>query len=169
MTTWTDDMIDLMKKEHARGLSCSQIAKVLNGEFRHVSLTRNAVIGALHRRGVRFDAPARPARAAKPAREPRPPKPPPAIRLAPPPVIPFEPATLGEVPDTARPWLERTGQQCAFPVAGIGADLLSCCAPVRAEGESYCGSHHALAYQPLPSKTRTPGSYERSLRRFASA
>lgn len=44
--TWTEDRVDLLKKLWESGLSCSQIA----AELGHV--TRNAVIGKVHRLGL---------------------------------------------------------------------------------------------------------------------
>ena len=43
---WTDDRVDLLKKLWAEGLSASQIAGRLG------SVTRNAVIGKVHRLGL---------------------------------------------------------------------------------------------------------------------
>jgi hypothetical protein len=45
-----------------------------------------------------------------------------------------------------RVWTERAFAQCAFPVAGEGADTLSCCAPTG--GKVYCPAHRKIMYQP---------------------
>src|SRR6266705_4759088 len=45
MQTWTDERVELLKKLWADGLSASQIAGELGG------ITRNAVIGKVHRLG----------------------------------------------------------------------------------------------------------------------
>ena len=44
--SWTDDRVELLKKMWAEGKSASQIAKELG------SVTRNAVIGKVHRLGL---------------------------------------------------------------------------------------------------------------------
>ena len=44
--SWTDDRVELLKKMWGEGQSASQIAKVLGG------VTRNAVIGKVHRLGL---------------------------------------------------------------------------------------------------------------------
>ncbi len=44
--TWTDERVEMLKKLWADGLSASQIAAVLGG------VTRNAVIGKVHRLGL---------------------------------------------------------------------------------------------------------------------
>jgi len=46
MQTWSDDRVELLKKLWADGLSASQIAGELGG------ITRNAVIGKVHRLGL---------------------------------------------------------------------------------------------------------------------
>ena len=43
---WTDERVDLLKKLWSEGLSASQIANRLGG------VTRNAVIGKVHRLGL---------------------------------------------------------------------------------------------------------------------
>jgi GcrA cell cycle regulator len=60
---WTEDRVETLKKLWADGLSASQIAKQLGG------VTRNAVIGKVHRLGLSGRAtPSRPARRPRPAR-----------------------------------------------------------------------------------------------------
>ena len=44
--TWTDERVETLKKLWAEGLSASQIAAALGG------VTRNAVIGKVHRLGL---------------------------------------------------------------------------------------------------------------------
>ncbi|MFP4274497.1 MAG: GcrA family cell cycle regulator [Paracoccaceae bacterium] len=66
--SWTDERVELLKKMWSEGQSASQIAKELGG------VTRNAVIGKVHRLGLSNRAGAAPAAApAKP--EPKPAKP----------------------------------------------------------------------------------------------
>ncbi|XDA97723.1 GcrA family cell cycle regulator [Sulfitobacter sp. LCG007] len=60
--SWTDERVELLKKMWSEGQSASQIAKELGG------VTRNAVIGKVHRLGLsnRVGAPGAPAPVAKP-------------------------------------------------------------------------------------------------------
>src|SRR5262245_35835764 len=91
--SWTDERVEALKKLWAEGLSASQIAKQLSG------VTRNAVIGKVHRLGLSGRAtpsrpPSRIVRAARPRAAFRP-----TLRLtthiAPPPMpIPVEPQAL---------------------------------------------------------------------------
>src|ERR1700753_1247832 len=62
---WTDERVDLLKKLWLDGLSASQIAKQLGG------VTRNAVIGKVHRLGLAGRAaPSQPSRPVFKARRP---------------------------------------------------------------------------------------------------
>ncbi|OZB20338.1 MAG: GcrA cell cycle regulator [Rhodobacterales bacterium 34-62-10] len=64
--SWTDERVELLKKMWGEGQSASQIAKELGG------VTRNAVIGKVHRLGLSNRAGAAPAPAAAPAAAPKP-------------------------------------------------------------------------------------------------
>ncbi|MDF0597121.1 GcrA family cell cycle regulator [Psychromarinibacter halotolerans] len=86
--SWTDERVELLKKMWSEGQSASQIAKELGG------VTRNAVIGKVHRLGLSnrasgggAAAEAKPAEAEKPAPRAEPakpaPKPEPAKAAAP--------------------------------------------------------------------------------------
>ena len=55
--SWTDDRVELLKKMWGEGQSASQIAKELGG------VTRNAVIGKVHRLGLSNRTSATPAKA----------------------------------------------------------------------------------------------------------
>jgi len=56
----------------------------------------------------------------------------------------------------AKPWLQRAFGECAYIVAGEGADSFSCCAPVS--GGPYCAGHRAIMYAGPGAATvhRTP-------------
>ncbi|MCE8442394.1 GcrA family cell cycle regulator, partial [Rhodovulum sulfidophilum] len=56
--SWTDERVETLKRMWAEGQSASQIAKELGG------VTRNAVIGKVHRLGLSNRAGAAPARPA---------------------------------------------------------------------------------------------------------
>jgi GcrA cell cycle regulator len=58
--TWTDERVELLKKLWADGLSASQIAGEMGG------VTRNAVIGKVHRLGLSGRGKAKAAPAARP-------------------------------------------------------------------------------------------------------
>lgn len=66
--SWTDERVETLKRMWAEGQSASQIAKELGG------VTRNAVIGKVHRLGLsnRTSAADKPSEATKPATEAKP-------------------------------------------------------------------------------------------------
>ncbi len=64
--SWTDERVELLKKMWSEGQSASQIAKELGG------VTRNAVIGKVHRLGLSNRAGAAPAPAAAASTKPEP-------------------------------------------------------------------------------------------------
>ena len=73
--SWTDERVEKLKELWAEGMSASQIAKVLGG------VTRNAVIGKVHRLGLSNRGPAVPGEETKSAEAPKP-KTPPAPKAA---------------------------------------------------------------------------------------
>ncbi|HXQ46813.1 MAG TPA: GcrA family cell cycle regulator, partial [Caulobacteraceae bacterium] len=79
-SNWSEDRIASLTSLWLNGLSASQIAKQLGG------VTRNAVIGKVHRLGLSGRAqPSRPARLARAPRRPAPaPRPRPIVRTTPP-------------------------------------------------------------------------------------
>jgi GcrA cell cycle regulator len=85
--SWTDERVELLKKMWTEGQSASQIAKELGG------VTRNAVIGKVHRLGLSNRAGGAPAPEAKPA------KPEPAAK----PSAPAAASAAAAAPKPARP------------------------------------------------------------------
>ncbi|EPX82264.1 GcrA family cell cycle regulator [Salipiger mucosus] len=91
--SWTDERVELLKKMWNEGQSASQIAKELGG------VTRNAVIGKVHRLGLSNRNGGTPAPAAAPAKEEKPAKearPRPAPKAEPAPEPSPEPAAAVE-------------------------------------------------------------------------
>lgn len=89
--SWNDERVEALKTMWAEGKSASQIAKELGG------VTRNAVIGKVHRLGLSNRA--TPATAAKPAEKEPKPKPAPRTKAAAEPAA--EPAAEAEEPRPA--------------------------------------------------------------------
>jgi GcrA cell cycle regulator len=110
--SWTDERVELLKRMWAEGQSASQIAKELGG------VTRNAVIGKVHRLGLSNrvgDAPAREDEGeAAPAPAAAPPQPAPPRETARVVEMPVRPAPQPEAP---RVVTERPAPQPAAPVA----------------------------------------------------
>ena len=101
--SWTDERVETLKRMWAEGQSASQIAKELGG------VTRNAVIGKVHRLGLSNRAPGGPADeeeavtaapAPKPEvkADPAPARPEPAARVAPERPAPVAPSNVTPLP-----------------------------------------------------------------------
>jgi len=100
--SWTDERVETLKRMWAEGQSASQIAKELGG------VTRNAVIGKVHRLGLSNRAPGgrdededTPVAAAKPEPKAEPaaaPRPEPAARVAPERPAPAAPSNVTPLP-----------------------------------------------------------------------
>ncbi|MCA6287277.1 GcrA family cell cycle regulator [Phenylobacterium sp.] len=165
---WTDERVELLKKLWQDGLSASQIAKQLGG------VTRNAVIGKVHRLGLSGRAapskPARPVfkapRPARPASAPAAPRrivPPPLATGAPPPHPPVR--YLDETPGAATV-LTLGAHMCKWPIGDPSSDDFTFCGR-RASVGPYCVEHARVAYQPAQTKKRTSANeLARSLRRY---
>jgi GcrA cell cycle regulator len=158
--SWTDDRVTVLKKLWLEGLSASQIAKQLGG------VTRNAVIGKVHRLGLSGRAaPSQPQRAIfKAPRPPRPVSSTPVIRREP--IIRPEPLRLREpeVPGSATV-LTLGAHMCKWPIGDPSSDEFTFCGQ-RTEG-TYCSQHSRVAYQPQQNRKRVGASdLVRSLRRY---
>jgi GcrA cell cycle regulator len=160
---WTDERVALLRKLWAEGLSASQIAKQLGG------VTRNAVIGKVHRLGLAGRAtPSRPAK--RPVRTARPrvigPSAP-RMRMpsnVPTVVIPhLEPLKLDD--GKAANVLTLNESMCKFPIGDpTDADFAFCGRGVS--GGPYCADHARLAYQPSQARKRRTAGAPDELRRM---
>ncbi|KRA59454.1 GcrA cell cycle regulator [Caulobacter sp. Root655] len=170
--SWTDERVTTLKKLWLDGLSASQIAKQLGG------VTRNAVIGKVHRLGLSGRAaPSQPARPAFKA--PRPARPAATtMPSAPRRVIAAEPASLPSV--AAQPSVpafrdEQPGSatvltlgahMCKWPIGDPSTDGFTFCGRRSSDGP-YCNEHARVAYQPQQTKKKSgPTELARSLRRY---
>jgi GcrA cell cycle regulator len=163
--TWTDERVELLKKLWSDGLSASQIAAEFGG------ITRNAVIGKVHRLGLsgRAKAPSssasRPRKPRPPAHFMRPPRPASrgntalAHRAAPHYDLEPEPEPEPEFLDNVIPIgqrcsiLQLTEATCHWPVGDPGSPEFFFCGG-KAVDSPYCGYHARIAYQPLHDRRR---------------
>lgn len=149
---WSEqDRTERLIKHWNDGMSSGQIFRIIGAQ------SRSAVVGKVHRlrlAGVEM-------RRAPPPRPPgtvitftrrrdnRPSGPPKAPKVQAPPPPPPPSSDMSQ----ALPWTERRFGQCAFPVAGEGADTLSCCQPVKDEAP-YCAFHCRIVYAPVKPRAR---------------
>jgi GcrA cell cycle regulator len=161
---WTDERVELLKKLWLDGLSASQIAKQLGG------VTRNAVIGKVHRLGLSGRAaPSQPTRPTfKAPRAPRPTPAPQPRRVeahAPAPAQPLAPF-IAEEPGSATV-LTLGAHMCKWPIGDPATDDFSFCGRRSEADGPYCPSHARIAYQPQQTRKRSGASeLARSLRRY---
>ena len=135
MSFWTPETVAAARRLYMdEGLSAAETG-------RRIGATRSAVIGKAHRLGWAAErdpglAAANLVRAGRAtARSLRPPLGPKAW-----------PRRSAAAISAPRRWTEREVGECAYPVAGEGEAILSCCAPSGAS--TYCESHAALMYAP---------------------
>ena len=154
--TWTDERVELLKKLWADGLSASQIAGELGG------ITRNAVIGKVHRLGLSGRAKAPSSSVPRP-RKPRAPSQMfrasrPMMRgntaLARMPAYDYDPEPEPELIENIIPigqrctLLELNDDKCRWPIGDPGQPDFFFCGGKTAAGTPYCGYHARVAYQP---------------------
>jgi GcrA cell cycle regulator len=158
--TWTDERVESLKKLWSDGLSASQIAAELGG------ITRNAVIGKVHRLGLsgRTKSPTSAAPRQRKARAhshmlrvSRP-----AIRgntalahayeheLEPEPEFIDNIIPLGQ----RRTILELTEETCRWPIGDPGSVEFFFCGGQTLTSLPYCSYHSRIAYQPASDRRR---------------
>jgi GcrA cell cycle regulator len=137
---WTEERVEQLKSLWTEGLSASQIARALGG------VTRNAVIGKVHRLGL--------AGRAGPARSER-------VRttvvrraahiVAPPPVIVEEDPIVLEDGHFATV-LTINDRMCRWPIGDPSENEFHFCGHKPKSGSPYCEAHARKAYQPHPQR-----------------
>jgi GcrA cell cycle regulator len=171
--SWTDERVELLKKLWTQGLSASQIAGELGG-----GVTRNAVIGKVHRLGLSGRAKAPPTQAARPARKAtRAPSHPlthgasgasapqvrgnlalaPKMEAAPAPIIQVAPQPVQEVviPISERVTImELRESMCRWPHGDPTTPEFRFCGAKSPPGTPYCAYHSQVAYQPSLERRR---------------
>ena len=164
---WTDERVETLKKLWQDGLSASQIAKQLGG------VTRNAVIGKVHRLGLSGRAaPSKPARPVFKAPRPQRPVAQPAAprRMAeytPMVAVPQPPPVryIDEAPGSATV-LTLGAHMCKWPIGDPSSDGFTFCGRRQSDGP-YCVEPARVAYQPAQATKRSgPNELARSLRRY---
>ena len=178
--SWTDERVELLKKLWNQGLSASQIASELAG-----GITRNAVIGKVHRLGLsgRAKSPApQQARPRKPAtRAPShpmthtAPAPSPVARgnlavmpKATPivaPIVELAPAPVAEVviPMSERVTImELRDTMCRWPHGDPTSEDFRFCGAKSPPGAPYCPFHAQIAYQPSLDRRRSAAKFAAS-------
>ena len=163
--SWTDERVELLKKLWAEGLSASQIANQLGG------VTRNAVIGKVHRLGLSGRATTSRVKSSRARRRPSRPR---GERRpnyvtygnvalkayydtdADPELDPL-PRPVEEIyipPEERRSILTLTETTCRWPIGDPGDDDFYFCGRESRLESPYCDHHIRVAYQPPQSRRR---------------
>ena len=160
---WTEERVEMLKKLWAEGLSASQVAKQLGG------VTRNAVIGKVHRLGLSGRAtPSRPARPRAPT-----PRTLTHVRGRPDPLVATSADEIEEAEiapkraEISRAELDNNGSRelttvltltehnCKWPIGDPGRPNFHFCGRGADHNSPYCAEHSKLAYQPMqPRRNR---------------
>lgn len=158
--SWTDERVEQLKKLWLDGLSASQIAQELGG------ITRNAVIGKVHRLGLSGRAKSSShASANRQKRTPRTqPKAPRAtqrpllntqMKLAAEAVTGLRVEDALVAPEALRLELvQLTERTCKWPIGDPALDDFHFCGHHSREGGPYCQYHSRIAYQAVPDRRR---------------
>ena len=175
--SWTDDRVELLKKLWLDGRSASQISNELGG-----GVTRNAVIGKVHRMGMsgRTKTPEMPVASAKPKdrQQARPQVSRPtgpvvrgnlALALTPAPAIKPTPRSSDNVviPISERVTLmELREAMCRWPLGDPTQPDFRFCG-IRSPGSlgPYCKHHCTIAYQPAQDRRRERDREKRAMMR----
>ena len=147
---WTPERIEQLRNCVSSGLSCSQIAA-------EIGVTRNAVIGKIHRLGLSSGRPAAPARSCPPrARRPRHSPQRQYLRL----MFAQAPGVAGEDAEPAAveimqrcSLLELAPNKCRWPLGDPCAADFAYCGNEAVAGFSYCAGHARMAYR-VPARRR---------------
>lgn len=145
---WNDERVELLKKLWSEGLSASQIASKMGG------VTRNAVIGKVHRLGLSGRAtPAKPQRGVEHREETHVERPSATSGLT----RPVYDNYLNE-PEFVAPVILSTGDMttvatlsrnmCKWPIGDPASDEFHFCGQSTPTGKSYCPYHAHMAFQP---------------------
>ena len=147
MTRWTPEAVDRLKALWSEGQSASQIARELGN-----GVTRNAVIGKVHRLNLERRAPMpapRPDAPPKP-RAPRKPSMPPITRAAPAP--PVRLVLVDPSPDTHCAIMDLDATTCRWPIGDPRADDFYFCGHTPRDGSPYCEYHVRQAYESVAAR-----------------
>ena len=159
---WTDERVELLKKLWAEGLSASQIAGRLGG------VTRNAVIGKVHRLGLSGRATSSRSSSPRPRRAhvPRANRAPSLmygmrgnVALKPQFEAEVEPM-LAPIQELVIPLAERASiltlkeTMCRWPIGDPGEPEFHFCGRKKCGTAPYCEHHARMAYQPVQMRRR---------------
>ena len=133
--SWNDERVELLKKLWSDGLSASQIAGRLGG------VTRNAVIGKVHRLGLSGRATTSRMKSHRPRTRPQ--------------VASNVPAEELEIPLKERKYIQTLTENCCrWPIGDPQLPDFHFCGKKKVAGLPYCEVHARRAFQPPQPRRR---------------
>lgn len=167
-TTWTDDRVELLKRLWADGLSASRIANEMGG-----GITRNAVIGKVHRLGLSGRDKKKGSTTPRPRKKSAEKHPSLSFEKNPQPKIKTEAEKArkpverqnfsydyhslppSEMPDCKRVTImELNDSMCRWPLGDPVSPDFRFCGGDALTGLPYCPYHCAMAYQPASERRK---------------
>ena len=150
LVTWTAERVEQLRHCVVNGLTCSQIAA-------EIGVTRNAVIGKIHRLGLSPTRPPGTSARSCPPRERRP-RPSPQRRLL---RLLHGPSSAGDPVVLLAPiesahrcsLIDIAADKCRWPLGDPHAADFAFCGNEAVPGLSYCVGHARMAYR-LPERRR---------------
>jgi len=133
---WTNERVEELRRLWGQGQTASRIADLLGG------VTRNAVIGKVHRLGLAGRA--SPSRSERP-RLPMAPKVTMRSHIPPAPIVEEDPLILED--GSHATVLTINDRMCRWPIGDPSADEFHFCGGEAVPGRPYCASHCGMAYQ----------------------
>ena len=180
--SWTDERVELLRQLWLDGKSASQISAALGA-----GLTRNAVIGKVHRLGLagraKTSAPSAGPAAPRPASQPRrsAPRPAPsptrmvrgntALAMVPDTVMEMQPMRMELQEEVVVPMslrvtiVELKESMCRWPLGDPTSSEFRYCGSPNAGSGPYCTHHGRMAYQPMQDRRRERERQSRALLR----
>jgi len=161
LMSWTDDRVDTLRKLWTEGLSASQIAAELGG------VTRNAVIGKVHRLGLSGRAKGanqsgggrrkKPASRASGFAKTQKTNSAGGSKKSEGTSAPTRPAPIVDLPEPTPMMLDLlqlTEHTCKYPVGDPQEETFGFCGAKSRDGDPYCEYHCRLTYQPAADRRR---------------
>lgn len=140
---WTEERVSVLTRLWSEGLSASQIARQLG------DVTRNAVIGKVHRLGL--SGRATPSRSERPRVTTR-------KKRAPKPIIVIPETVKEAVLEDGSYVTVRTLKEdmCKWPYGDPSSSEFHFCGQAAEGSAPYCTAHSAIAYQPMGARRQKP-------------
>ena len=160
---WTSEAVKLLTKLAAAYLTSSAIAAALY-RAGYVGITRNAVIGKVHRLRIPHNTDPHVTNARKP-RRPKQPSPDKLVRKPPAPMVIDMPAPSPDDIIRVASLIDLEPHHCRYPIGDPRGAIFGFCGDSKVVGLSYCEHHAMVCYKPIRPLSAVAGKAVHSYRR----